>query len=344
MAPPRHGRARGRRHERTPLTRPTLIACTAAASILLAAAPAAQLGTLPPSSPGRPGKGASDGQEGAIPFGQALPPNHYAFRGGRVVEISFRRDGTQGERVVPGSEVRRLRRTGGIPPIYATDTLRPTLAVRPRRLAPGERGTLHVVVEVLGDATRPGAVTSFALIPPQPPAVVGQHAVIPVAPAATPGPRPRSIHVQADIEIPPDAVHGGYPVVAMLELEVHDRSTGVLTGVIACEARGTLQIGPSLQPAAGARAGGPTPGTGAGQSDKAPAAAAGRPAKGAGPAARTAPAGRGGRMEAVASDPSADAPAPAPRDLEGPRTGTVLTILGFALAVLLVLAGLARRS
>jgi hypothetical protein len=182
-----------------------------------------------------------------------IPKPEYVYRSKGIVEITFHADETQTERIVPPAEIRALRAKNLIPKIHASKLFEASVSTRPRQLAPGESGTLHVLVMLANDAVvLPGSKVSLEVFKDTLPISLGESSVVPASKGTLPGHfRGTLVHdniveIRTPITINADAVAKSYPIPGHVEIESHSGKTGQLVGVFYCGINGWLKVGRSL--------------------------------------------------------------------------------------------------
>jgi hypothetical protein len=227
-------------------------------------------------------------------------------------------------------------------------------STRPHRLAPGETGSLVLVLSLLDHSVLvSGQKLSIEFEPKQGPVTIGQWQVHAPKPAVLyPQLASQSVHekyaiVEFPIAIDGDAKHGKYPLAMKLEAQIHDGRTGNALALARGEVKTEVVVGPPVPRAVPIQA----PPAERGDSPDIAAPGAARDANGAAPPdAGAPPAELGGRMqdggaqEPPARDAGAEVELPQAADAQGDYL--LLGLCAFAgLGLLAILLHrLSRRS
>ncbi|MCA8954727.1 MAG: hypothetical protein KDC87_01560 [Planctomycetes bacterium] len=148
----------------------------------------------------------------------------------------------------------------------------PNAFLRPRRLAAGQQGTLHVLVQFRGDVVvREGSVAKLELASDQGPLQLGAPALAPpraMQHGVFEGTRiyQGTMDFTVPVTIAAGAARANVPVAGTVTLEIHDGTTGKRVGLFASPVQGKISVGPPLSVAgpgdahrvAGSTAGAPT--------------------------------------------------------------------------------------
>jgi hypothetical protein len=299
--------------------------------------------------------GGAKEESGTPKFKPSAKPQYF-FRANGVVEVTTNPDQTQTERVVPPAELEDLRARNLIPRIHAAQLFAATASIRPRQLAPGETGTLHVLVVLSRDTVvLPGSKVALEVFADVLPVTLGTSKVVPPRKGTLPGRFRDALVYDNVVEIrTPVTIAAGteakkYPIAGHVEIEIHSSTTGQRIGEFYSGIDGWLKVGRSLATATtpnSRRVGGSTPSRGSGDSSSAITGAGGVASPDVGPGGpdRGGP-DRGGRLGAGRAESSprggpndgdataAAAPNPVPWSLLSLSLGG-LVLLGLIVALL----------
>jgi hypothetical protein len=176
----------------------------------------------------------------------------YEWRSNGLFEVKPNRVGSNSARRLSGASINRLRKTGAIT-ITSNNVCRATVHSNPRRLSPGQSGTLKVLVTLRGDAV--ALSESFAeLVLNDVRGFVCGKPVVEVAPVSTRAGRflGKPVHddyilfhvpvtVADDLETPLNIYVGG-----LITLDLHDGKTGAEMGRFYTDVAGLVKVGTPL--------------------------------------------------------------------------------------------------
>lgn len=201
--------------------------------------------------------GEMHGESGTPKGKGGTPGTQYLYRDNGVVEITTNPDQTQTERIVPPAEVKELRRRNLIPRIHAAKLFTATVSSRPRQLAPGETGVLHVLVVLASDTVvLPGSKILVKVFGDTLPVTLGNSRIVPARKGTLPGHFRDAlvyddiVEIRVPVTIKSDAAAKKYPISGHVEIEVHNGTTGQLIGEFYSGIDGWLKVGRSLATAA----------------------------------------------------------------------------------------------
>ncbi len=192
------------------------------------------------------GAGAGDGGTGAS------NGVRYERRSNGLFEVKPNRVGSNSARRLSGASISRLRKTGAIT-INSNNVCRATVHSNPRRLSPGQSGTLKVLVTLRGDAVALSKSFAELVLDDVRGFVCGKPGVA-LAPVSMRAGRflGKPVHddyilfdvpvtVADDLETPQNIYVGG-----LITLDLHDGKTGAEMGRFYTDVAGLVKVGTPL--------------------------------------------------------------------------------------------------
>jgi hypothetical protein len=208
--------------------------------------------TAPAQNSDVEGAGAAKEESGTPKFKPSTKPQYF-YRANGVVEVTTNLDNTQTERVVPPAELKDLRARNLIPRIHAAQLFSVTASIRPRQLAPGETGTLHVLVVLSRDTVvLPGSKIALEVFADVLPVTLGTANVVPARKGTLPGHfRDALVHdnvveIRTPVTIQAGTEAKKYPIAGHVDIELHSSTTGQRIGEFYSGIDGWLKVGRSL--------------------------------------------------------------------------------------------------